>query len=62
MTAFEQHMGFVKTHHQKVERVALIAGHAWQHWVAGTIKLFVHPEIRIYDKTQETEARQWIAA
>jgi hypothetical protein len=61
MKAFEQHVHFVKTHHQKIERAAVIAGHLWQHWVAGVIRLFVHPEIRVYDKDQEKEAMQWIA-
>jgi hypothetical protein len=60
--AFEQHMGFVKNHQQKIERAAMIAGHAWQHWVVGAIKLFVHPEIRIYDKKQESEALAWITS
>jgi hypothetical protein len=60
ITAFERHMGFVKSHHQKIERGALIAGHAWQHWVAGIIRIFVHPEIRMYDKNQEQEALQWL--
>jgi hypothetical protein len=60
MQAFERHIGFVKTHHQKIERAAVIAGHAWQHWVAGVVRHFVHPEIRIYDKKQETEAVPWL--
>lgn len=62
MAALEKHMDFVKTHHQHVERIALIAGHSWQHWLAGMIKVFVHPEIRIFDKNKVEEAQKWLKA
>jgi len=52
IAAFERHIGFVKNHHRKVERISVIAGHDWQHWVIRTIRLFVHPEVRVYDKGQ----------
>ena len=58
--AFERHIGFVKDHHQKVERIAVMTGHDWQHWVIGTIRLFVHPEVRVYDKGEQNEALRWI--
>lgn len=61
MEALEKHMGFVKTHHQHVERIAFIAGHSWQHWLAGIIRVFVHPEIKIFDKNESEEAKKWIA-
>jgi len=60
IAAFEKHIGFVKTHHQKVERIAVIVGHNWQNWVIGTARLFVHPEVRTFDKGQESEAQKWI--
>jgi hypothetical protein len=60
IAAFERHIGFVKNHHQKVERISVLTGHDWQHWVIGTIRLFVHPEVRAYDKGQESEALEWI--
>ena len=60
MAAFEKHVGFVKTHHKKVERIAVIVGHSWQHWVIGTVRLFVHPDVRTFEKGQESEARKWI--
>jgi len=60
ITAFERHMRFVKSHHQKIERAALITGHTWQHWVAGIVRIFVHPEIKVYDKNQQKEAMQWL--
>ena len=62
IAAFERHIGFVKNHHQKVERISVIAGHDWQYWVIGTIRLFVHPEVRVFGKGQEREALEWITA
>lgn len=60
LQAFENHMGFVKGHHRKVEAIAILAGHDWQHWVAGTASLFLHPAIKVFDKSQEGEAREWL--
>jgi hypothetical protein len=60
MTAFERHIAFVKTHHRSLERIAVIAGHRWQHWLAGALRIFVHPEVRIYDKVETTKAMMWI--
>jgi hypothetical protein len=58
--AFENHVGFVKTHQQKVERIAVLVGHNWQHGLASLLKMFLHPDIKSYDKIQESEALQWI--
>jgi hypothetical protein len=60
IAAFERHVGFIKNHHQKVERISIITGHDWQHWVIGTIRLFVRPEVRAYDKGEESEALAWL--
>ena len=60
IAAFENHAGFIKNHHQKIERIAVIATHDWQHWVIGAVRMFVHPEVRAYDKSHESEALQWI--
>jgi len=46
-------------HHQKVERIAVMIGHDWQRWVIGTIRLFVHLEVRD-DKGEQNEALRWI--
>jgi hypothetical protein len=58
--AFEKHIGFVKNHQQKIERIALIAGHEWQHWLISLVKMFVHPEVKAFDKSHENEALHWI--
>ena len=60
IAAFEKHIGFVKAHHQKVERLAVIVGHNWQYWVIGTMRLFLHPEVQTFGKGQEGEAQKWI--
>jgi hypothetical protein len=60
ISAFEHHAGFVKNHQRKVERIAVIVAHDWQHWLIGTFRIFVHPEVRAYDKTHEAEALKWI--
>jgi hypothetical protein len=58
--AFENHIQFIKTHQPKAERIAVIVGHEWQHWLIGVIRIFVHPAVRDYEKGQEIEALQWI--
>jgi SpoIIAA-like len=60
IAAFENHAGFVKNHQQKVDRIAVIVAHDWQHWLVGAVRMFVHPEVRAYDKGHENEALKWI--
>jgi hypothetical protein len=60
IAAFENHAVFIKTHQQRVERIAVIAGHDWQHWLIGAVRIFLHPEVRAYDRSHQSEALQWI--
>ena len=60
IAGFENHAGFVKSHQQKVDRIAVIVAHDWQHWLVGAVRMFVHPEVRAYDKSHESEALKWI--
>jgi hypothetical protein len=53
---------FVKDHKSKVRRIALIAGHDWQHWIAVIVNVFVHPEIKAFGSEQEDAARRWLMA
>jgi SpoIIAA-like len=62
IAAFENHAAFVKHHQDKVQRIAVIVGHEWQHWLVGMVRIFVHPEVKAYDKGREREALHWIAA
>ncbi len=58
--AAEKHFGFVKEHNQKVERLAVVAGHMWQYWLAALARMFLQPKIRVFDKDQIEEARAWL--
>lgn len=60
MAALEKHIGFVKDHQARVERIALITGHDWQAWLIGAVKLFVHPEVKAFDKSETQDALRWI--
>jgi len=62
ITALEEHAAFVKTHQQKVERIAVIARHDWQHWLVGAVRVFLHPEVRVFDKGDESGALHWLEA
>ena len=55
VSAFETHARFIGNHQQKVERIAVIVGHQWQHWLIGMAKLFVHPEARPSPRTRGTK-------
>jgi hypothetical protein len=61
MKAFDKHMYFVKTHQKKVERIAIIAGHVWQHWLAGILKIFVHPQVAVFDADEAADAGRWLS-
>jgi SpoIIAA-like len=60
ISAFEAHAAFVKDHQAKAERIAVIAPHEWQHWLVGVAKVFLHPEVKAFDKGQDGEARSWL--
>ena len=59
--AAEKHMQFVKEHEKKVERIAIIIQHEWQHWFVAAVKVFLHPQIKAFDKAHEAEAMRWLA-
>jgi len=60
IAAFENHAGFIKNHQQKIERIAVIVAHDWQNWLIGAVRIFLHPEVRAYERSHENEALQWI--
>lgn len=61
VAALEKHAVFVKDRQHKVDRIAIIVQHEWQHWLVGAVGVFLHPEVRAFDKTQRDGALQWIA-
>ena len=58
--ALLKHIQFIKDHHRNVERIAVVGVRSWQHWVIGVIRMIVHPEVRAYDRSQQSEALHWI--
>ena len=60
MSALEEHVHFARGHQHNIERIALIAGHEWQHWLVGILRILIHPEVKIFNKGQDKEAQEWI--
>lgn len=60
LAAFEHHIGFVKDHQQKIERIAVVAAQDWQHWLIGAVRVLVHPQVQAFDQSHERDALQWI--
>ena len=56
IAALENHAAFVKAHQQEVERIAVIARHEWQHWLVGAVRVFLHPDVKVFDKGDENAA------
>ena len=57
---FKTHAGFIRAHQRHVERLAVIAGHDWQHWLIDLTRMVLHRDARTFDKAHEGEAIQWI--
>ena len=60
--AIQAHASFIKNHLRKVERLAIIVGHDWQHWLVEAARMFLHPEARSFNKSRKDEARKWVVA
>jgi hypothetical protein len=60
LAALEEHAAFVRSHHEKVDRIAVVAAHEWQRWLISAIRVFLHPEVRLFEDRQENEAVRWL--
>ena len=60
LKAAKTHLNFVKYHHNKIQRVALIAGKRWQHWVAAAASVFVDADLKIFDEEHAYKAQEWV--
>jgi hypothetical protein len=58
--SMEKHITFVKEHQANVERVAVIAGYLWQHWFAVAMRLFLKPDIKVFESSEVTDAKNWL--
>ena len=61
LKSLEQHASFVKNHQEKVEKIAVLTAHEWQHWLVGAVRVFLHPEVRVFNPDQEADALRWLA-
>jgi hypothetical protein len=59
-TAVNTHIELIKKYHEKIERVALIPGPLWQHWLARFANLFMKTEIKTFSIDRYKEAQQWL--
>lgn len=62
LEAARAHFNFVKAHHEKVDRIALIVDHHWQGWMAGIAEIFVDTEIRAFEEDQKEVAENWLSS
>lgn len=60
LTTLEKNAEFIKAHQKKVARIAVIARRDWQHWLVGAVKVFLDPEVKVFDPGHEDEAARWI--
>ena len=54
------HLKFVKRHHQKVEKVAVVADGAFATVMPHIASHFIHAEVQHFDYAQESAARNWL--
>jgi len=57
--ALKAHLAFVKNHHKLISKVALVASHKWQYLLAACGKMFLHPQIKVFDKLEL--AKNWLS-
>jgi hypothetical protein len=57
---FQAHGGFIIAHQRSVERLAVLVGHGWQHWLVDAARMVLHPDARAFEKSGEGEALKWI--
>jgi len=60
LNAAKNHLSFVKNHHNKIQRVAVIAGKRWQHWIAAAASVFVNADLKIFAEDLAYKAQEWL--
>ena len=60
--AFLGHVGFVRTHVQKIRRVAIASDSAFLTIAPQIAKLFVHAEVRHFGYAECDAAAEWLAS
>ena len=59
VAALQHHAAFVKSHQRKVTDRSYPC-YEWQQWLVAAVKVFLHPEVRVYKENEESEALKWI--
>jgi hypothetical protein len=54
------HFKFVRDHHRKIERVAVVTDDAMLHIVPGIAEHFAHPTIRVFGASETARALNWL--
>lgn len=57
--AFSAHLGFVREHHRRVRRVALVTDSHWLAALPRLAALFVHAEVRRFPTEERVAAEAW---
>ena len=58
--ALVEHMKFVRDHHKKIERVAVVTDNAFLQIVPRLAEHFAHPEIRDFGSSERARALSWL--
>ena len=62
VAAARTHFRFIKDHHKRIERIAVVANKTWQHWIAAVIGTFISAKEKCFDANQKDEARNWLTS
>lgn len=58
--SFLKHIRFVRSHHEHIERVAVVADETFLLFLPSIASHFVQADIRHFPRDQEDSARQWL--
>ncbi len=58
--AIKAHFHFVRQHHAKINKLAIIGKSKIQLAIVNIIRFFVHPTIKVFYRHQLTEAKKWL--
>ena len=58
--AAESHFQFVRDHHNKIRRIAVLTDQSWHHWMVLLAKSFVKPDIQVFTSNETLAAENWL--
>ncbi len=59
-SALRAHFKFVKARHVHVKKAAIVIGHLWQKWLVQFMRLFLHPQVRMFHPDDLKAAKIWL--